>query len=306
MHASLLMDVLTLCVQTGHTQHCSMVLEQMMSWANRSDSKELPSWQYCRDLAAQLDEFFRSQPVSSIAIDDPWAPFFRATAEIIIKNSRLDDVNLGIITASLTCAGGVQALMPIMDAEGIAYMAAKKKASVKRLVLHMHAELLSPEAIAQAKQDLDELFMTCVSTVIERFDFAGLSDLTGDGAVNKVIALLKFSFDAGVGIHSYHIVLNQLFSCAGITRGQLLETYLTDILVPFVDLLRTLFAVLGVSIKEGPIKFFCSVVTRLFVSKSCWKKACRDKIYRCYDFWLWLLRVWMYQVFLAKWSYGPM
>ncbi len=165
-----------------------------------------------------------------------------------------------------------------MNAEGIAYMAAKKKRSLKRLVLHMRANLLTSEASAQARRDLDDVLIACVNAVIEHFDFAGLSDLAGDEAVNKVITLLKFSSDAGVGVQCYPAILDQLLSSAGITQGELLKTYLTDILVPLIDPLRTLLIGLGISIVEGSIKSFCSVVTRLFVSKVVGKKPAETKI----------------------------
>lgn len=165
-----------------------------------------------------------------------------------------------------------------MNNEGIAYMATKKKGSLKRLVLHMRANLLTSEAPAQARRDLDDVLMACVNAVIEHFDFAGLSDLAGDEAVNRVITLLKFSSDAGVGVQCYPAVLGQLLSSAGISQGELHKTYLTGILVPLIDPLRTLLIGLGVSIKEGPIKYFCSVVTRLFISKVVGKKPAETKI----------------------------
>ncbi|KAK0213159.1 hypothetical protein DFS33DRAFT_101040 [Desarmillaria ectypa] len=165
-----------------------------------------------------------------------------------------------------------------MKAECITYMAAKRKVSVKRLVLHMCANLLTPVAGSQAKRDLADVLTACVSAVIEQFDFAGMSDLASDEAVNKVIALLKFCYDAGVSVHSYPAVLDQLLSSAGTTQGQLLKPYLTDVLVPLIDPLRTLLIGLSVSIKEGAIKSFFSVVMRLFVSRVVGKKPSETKI----------------------------
>ncbi|KAK0455536.1 uncharacterized protein EV420DRAFT_1554158 [Desarmillaria tabescens] len=277
MNVSLVMDVLALCVQTGNTQHCGPILEQMMSWANRNDVKELMPWQYYSELAGKLDEFLRSQP-DSTAVDDPWAPFFRAAAEMSIKQSHLNDDILATITISLNRAGGVLALKSIMNAEGIAYMAEKKKASLKRLALNMHANLLTPEAAAPARRDLDEVLMACASAVIEHFDFASLADLASEEAVNKAIALLKFCFDSGVGVNSYPAILDQLLSSAGITRAQLLKPYLTGVLVPLIGPLRTLLIGFGISIKEGPIKTFFSVVTRLFVSTVVGKKPSGTEI----------------------------
>ncbi|KAK0195078.1 hypothetical protein F5146DRAFT_1172862 [Armillaria mellea] len=265
---TLVMDILTLCVQAGNIQHCPTILEQMLSWAIRTDTKGLSPWRCFNALAREL---LRSQP-NSTAANDPWTPFFRATAKICIKQGRLNDNILATISMSLNRAGGVLALRSIMNAESIAYMAAKREGSLKRLVLHMRANLLTSEAPVQARRDLDDILMACVSAVIERFDFAGLLDLAGDEAVNRVIASLKFSFDAGVGVHCYPTVLEQLLSSAGVTQGELLKTYLTDILVPVIDPLRTVLTSLGISIKEGPIRSFCSVVTRLFVSKVVGKK----------------------------------
>ncbi|KAK0505101.1 hypothetical protein EDD18DRAFT_1343925 [Armillaria luteobubalina] len=281
MNTSLVMDILTLCVQTGNVQHCGMILERMMSRANRDDANGLLPWQYYNDLAGKLDELLRSRPNGTTAdLDNPWTPFFRAAAEISIKYSRLNDDILPTISISLNRAGGVLALKSIMDAEGITYMATKKKGSLKRLVLHMRTNLLTSEAPAEARRDLDDVLIACVSAVIEHFDFAGLSDVSGNEAIDKVIALLKFSFDAGVGVHFYPAVLYQLLSSAGITQpeGELLKTYLTDILVPLIDPLRTVLNNVGISITEGPIKSFCSVVTRLFVSKVVGKKPVETKI----------------------------
>ncbi|KAK0225575.1 hypothetical protein IW262DRAFT_1456677 [Armillaria fumosa] len=281
MNTSLVMDILILCVQTGNIQHCGMILEQMMSWANRNDAKGLLPWQYYNDLAGKLNELLCSHPNSTTTdLNNPWTPFFRAAAEMIMKQSCLNDDILATISISLNRAGGVLALKSIMDAEGIAYMSTKKKGSLKRLVLHMRTNLLTSEASTQARRDLDDVLITCVRAVIEHFDFAGLSDVSGDEAVNKVIALLKFSFDAGVGVQCYPAVLNELLSSAGITQpeGGLLKTYLTDILVPLINPLRTVLNSVGISITEGPIKSFCSVVTRLFVSKVVGKKRAETKI----------------------------
>ncbi len=109
MNTSLVMDILTFCVQTGKMQHCGTILEQMMSWANRNVAKELLPWQYYNDLAGELDEFLRSH-TNSTAADDPWTPFFRAAAEISIKQSHLNDDILATISSSLNRAGGVLAL----------------------------------------------------------------------------------------------------------------------------------------------------------------------------------------------------
>ncbi|KAK0476747.1 hypothetical protein IW261DRAFT_1489878 [Armillaria novae-zelandiae] len=279
MNINLVVDILTLCVQTGNMHHCGMVLEQMMSWANRNDAKGLLPWQYYNDLAGKLDELLRSHPNGTTSdLNNPWTPFFRAAAEISIMHSRLDDDILATISISLNRAGGVLALKSIMDAEGIAYMAVKKKGSLKRLIVHMHTNLLTPEASTQTRRDLDDVLTACVSAVIKHFDFAGLSDVSGDEAVNKVIAFLKFSFDAGVGVHCYPAILDQLLSSAGITQGELHRTYLTDVLVLLIDPLRTVLIDLGISMTEGPIKSFCSVVTRLFVSKVVGKKPAETKI----------------------------
>lgn len=121
-----------------------------------------------------------------------------------------------------------------------------------------------------------DLITLCVNGVIHIFDFEDLKSLTPHESTVKVIGLMRFCFEAGVGPITYPTVLDQLLVRAQDSEYQ---SNLVNILCPLISRLRTFLVKReGVAWTTSPAAQFCAAVLKAFVATIVGQKPAHEDI----------------------------
>lgn len=145
-----------------------------------------------------------------------------------------------------------------------------KKKTLQSLTQALFSSMLPPPSDLASRKEFAVILRLCVKAIIKAFDFRSLSTrvtylYTYSGAqsgADAAIALLKFCFDVGVGPATCGMVLNRLLT--SVTVAADVQKHLTNVLVPFVPLLRTFMAQRNVELTAEPCASFCATVLKDF------------------------------------------
>ncbi|KAJ6552252.1 hypothetical protein DFH09DRAFT_1366359 [Mycena vulgaris] len=265
----LILDVLTLCVETGNIGLCVRIFDKMEQAAcGRKFSAERPPWKYYLELARSLDTYL--QPMENSAAVS-FQPFFTQAVVCILSGSPMHDQppfspcpftveNLSTLVSAIKRLGSLSFLD---ESTKNVILAGRDSESLKTLVVYLVEELQPPPGDLAT---YTALLHTVVRQAIDVFDTKRFHAPESKGktlpSIEDMVGMLKFCFEVGAQSQSQYLLLRFASPPPEISIPQ----HVSKVLAPFISALRDYLVSQNLDLEADSFNRFTASVVKAFAA----------------------------------------
>ncbi|KAJ7506998.1 hypothetical protein B0H11DRAFT_1969763 [Mycena galericulata] len=270
--ATLIMDVLKLCMETRNGDLCAAVLDKMKDAARTGAfSLECPPWRHYLELTRALDAYLLSLNKSDHIV---FQSFFMEAAVWILAGSPkhgqpafspcpFTKDNLATFAIAIRRGGDLSFLN---ESNKKTVLGGRNSDSLITLVRHRSADFKSGGSPTEFDDDLTSLLTTVVRQAIDVFDMKSfhVSQSKGDTSlsptVHDMVDMVKFCLEVGAKSELTYLLVHFATPPAEISIAK----HVSEVLAPFLPPLREYLPSQTLDFEGNPFKYFAVNIVKAF------------------------------------------
>ncbi|KAJ7450061.1 hypothetical protein B0H11DRAFT_2078301 [Mycena galericulata] len=270
-----ILEVIKFCVDTKNEALCTEIFVKMRDAARvGSFPTEFPPWLYYAELSSSLIQYMQTVP----GLDAIFQPFFADVIDSMLSAARttsdgktitpcpLSVHHQSIIVQAARKAGGISVLKQRLTADKLKGHESSTLQSIARTVAKEfpRQQMQDPTTI----QVYSDVVIALVRAAIDSFNTSSLVKKSYSysyisaphNASDQMMALVKFCFELGARSQCQRLLLRFVPPPAGSTVAQ----HVSDVLAPFLPVLRQYLAGKHLDFHTEPYKKFAGAVIKAF------------------------------------------